>query len=127
MAGEQGRVGEALGSRADAELIDRAGWLAAAAERFGRFDAYTRDYAESVAALRDAWLAADAAVREAQRRRREGRGRRPSLAQIARLQRRAGLAWQSYDGALRRLEELASGNGRPPDDLAALLSQGAGP
>jgi len=91
-------------------------------------DAMTRQYGSAVAALWVDWQAAERTLAEAQRQRRVGRGRRPSAAGIARLQKRVGLAWGSYDAALRRLEELAQRNGAGRDlaaRLAALPDVGA--
>jgi hypothetical protein len=74
-------------------------------------DGLTRHHASAVAAWWVDWREAEEALGEAQRHRREGRGRRPSGAMIARLQKRVGLAWSSYDAALKRLEELAGQRG----------------
>ena len=90
-------------------------------ERLGPFDGLTRQFAASCSALYVEWRSDVRAEEEADRARREGKGRRPSAAVLARLKKRAGLSWQSYDGSLRRLEELA---GRKPAQtpLAALAA-----
>jgi hypothetical protein len=105
---------------------DAEGHYAALAGRFP-LDALGRDYAASVATLWALWRAAAEDLEDAQRRRREGRGRRPSRAMILRHQRQMGRAWLLYDPALRRLEELAAerkngqGAGSPAEDLMERL------
>ena len=91
--------------------------------RLGPFDRLARSYASATAALWCDFTDTEHILTDAQRQRREGKGRRPSVSQIARLQKRQGLAWQSYDGALKRLEELASHNGHGPRDLLADLDR----
>ena len=78
----------------------------ALAKRFGPFDEFTRHYASSVAALFIEFRSASEALQDAQRQRQVGKGRRPNQLAINRLQKRAGLCWQSYDAALQRLEDL---------------------
>jgi hypothetical protein len=54
---------------------------------------------------------------ELEGKRRVGRGRRPSVQAIERLRKRQGVAFQSYDAALTRLEALAdrrNGHGSGP-------------
>lgn len=90
--------------------------FAALLARFGPFDAMTAAYAASVSALFVTFKADSAALNLALEARRHGKGRRPNATAIARLEKRQGLAWQSYDSALRRLEELApnrNGHGGP--------------
>jgi hypothetical protein len=104
------------------------GHYAALVQRFGPFDPFAQDFAASVAALWSQWREAAEDLKDAQRRRREGRGRRPSRAVIARCQRQAWRAWPQYDGALRRLEELTAqrnghGTASPAEDLMARLRQ----
>lgn len=84
----------------------------ALAERFGPFDAFTRQYAGLVAAAWVGYRQATERLADATRTRQEGRGRRPNLATIRALEKRVGLAQSSYDAALRRLEELSAK--RPP-------------
>jgi hypothetical protein len=50
-------------------------------------------------------------LERAQRERETGKGRRPSAAAIRALEKRQGLSWQSYDSALKRLQELAPPKG----------------
>ena len=79
----------------------------ALAKRFGPFDQFSRQYASSVAGLFVEYRSASEVLAEAQRQRKEGKGRRPNQAAIARLQKRQGLAWESYDRSLQRLEALS--------------------
>lgn len=88
--------------------------------RLGPFDGVTRDYASATAAAFVAYLDAEVAVTRATRLRDGGRGRRPSVQALERLRRRQGLSWGTFDGALRRLEELAASRPRPT--LAHYLS-----
>lgn len=83
-------------------------------DRLGPFDGVSLAYAGSVAALWIAWRDAARDLDETMRKRQQGKGRRPSTSQVDRARRRAGLAWSDYDGALKRLEELAKGNGHGP-------------
>lgn len=96
------------------------------ARRYAPFDPMLRNYAGSLAALWVAWRESTEAVIAAQEVRQEGKGRRPSVAQIERLKRRQGLAWISYDGALKRFGELVSRNddGKGLDLAADLARQG---
>jgi len=86
--------------------------------RLGPFDAMTRDYAGAAAALWVQFREATAAVKAAQEARANGKGRRPSTAAVERLRRRQGLSWQSYDQAVKRLEELSARRAAPADALA---------
>jgi hypothetical protein len=79
--------------------------------KFGPFDPMLRSYAGSVSALYVGWRESTEAVARGQWLRQKGKGRRPSVAQIERLKRRQGLAWISYDAALRRFQEMISRNG----------------
>ena len=89
--------------------------------RFGLFDSVARHYAAGVAVLWCDFRQDTLALEEAENARRKGRGRRPSTQAVARLKRRQGLSWGSYDSALRRLEELMVTRGtRRPDPLAAV-------
>ena len=102
-----------------------AGHFQALSHRLGPFkESAVREYAGAVAVAWVGWREATEALTEAQRLRRDGKGRRPSTAQLARLQRRQGLQWQTYDQALRRLEELARGNGHPRDPVEEILGGG---
>ena len=47
-------------------------------------------------------------------KRNRGRGRRPSLDTLGRLDKRQGLDYSTYDQALRKLEELVGQNGSVP-------------
>ena len=104
----------------------------ALAKRFAPFDPVTeeyvfadpflRQYASSVAALFTEYRSASEALHEAQQQRERGKGRRPNQTMIARLQKRQGLAWESYDRALQRLQGLAA-NQRSHDPLAELLGR----
>ena|SRR5690349_6451164 len=63
-------------------------------------------------------------LRRAQEQRTQGKGRRPSPREIERLKRRMGLSWQTYDAALRRLEDLAAA--RKPRSFADAARRAAG-
>lgn len=101
-----------------------AAHYAALVERFGPFDELGRDYAGAVAALWVAFRLATEGVKAAEAQRAKGKGRRPSAAGVERLRRRQGLAWGSYDQAVRRLEQLA-GDRKAPSLGAYLASRGA--
>lgn len=89
--------------------------------KHGPFDPVTREYAGAVAAWWVEFRGDELALEEADHARREGKGRRPSTSAIARLKKRAGLSWGSYDAALKRLEELTKRNEhRGGDPLAAV-------
>lgn len=90
----------------------------------GPFDAVTRQYAAGVSALWVEWRSDKLAQEEAERARQAGRGRRPSVQEIARLKKRAALSWGSYDAALRRLEELAAK--RPAQSFAEAIANAGG-
>ena len=77
-------------------------------ERFGPFDAFLRTYASGVSALWVEFQTSTQLLEETERARAEGKGRRPSAARLSHLKKRQGLAWQTYDAAVRRLEELCS-------------------
>ena len=93
----------------------------ALAQRYGPFDAFSRQYASSVAALFVEYRSATEALHDAQRQRREGKGRRPNQQMIDRLQKRAGLCWDSYDRALTKLQELSRAHQAATDPLGVLL------
>ena len=79
-----------------------------------------RSYAAGAAVLWVEFQKATRALKTAEETRAKGKGRRPNAAALERLKRRQGLSWQSYDQAIRRLEELKSpGNGNG-DPLAAV-------
>jgi hypothetical protein len=87
--------------------------------RLGPFDPILRNYAGAIAALWVTFRQDATALQDAERARRQGRGRRPSTQAISRLKKRQGLSWGSYDAALRRLEELAAQR-RPQNPVAAV-------
>ena len=96
--------------------------------RLGPFDEVCRAYASGVAACWIEWQRSTRDLDRARHNRETGTGRRPNQGAIQRLQKRQGLAWQSYDSALHRLAELASTQRAPADDLARhLASQHARP
>jgi len=88
--------------------------------RYGPFDPLTRQYAAGAAVQWAEFQASSRDLQAAELARATGRGRRPSAALIARLKRRQGLAWGSYDQAVRRVEELAVRTKRPGDALRRL-------
>ena len=93
---------------------------AALLKQLGPFDGVTRAYAGAAAALWVTFKQDTQALIDAERARRQGRGRRPSTQAIARLKKRQGLSWGSYDAALRRLEVLAAQRKPQSDPLAAV-------
>jgi hypothetical protein len=95
---------------------------AALQARFGPFDGIGLQYASSAAALFVEWLNAQHDLDQARRQRERGLGRRPSVAAIRSLQKRAGLAWGNYDASLRRLEELTRATQHTSDPLETLLN-----
>jgi hypothetical protein len=96
------------------------------AQRFGPFtDGVSRSYAAGAAMQ---WVRFKQAARRAtldQKQRESGRGSRPSASAVERLKRREGLAWQSYDMAVRRLEEIVKARPRT-STLAQLLAGDTG-
>lgn len=95
-------------------------------QRLGPFDPVSRQYAGAAAALWVTFRQDTTALDEAERARRQGKGRRPSTSAIARLKKRQGLSWQSYDAALRRLEELAArrnGQRNPLEAVRAAVAE----
>lgn len=110
-----------FGSHAGARGRWYAGHYAALVAKFGPFDPMVRQFAGSVAALWSEWRSDTVAVEEAERARRNGKGRRPSVQAVARLKKRAGLSWGSYDAALRRLEGMAADR---PFDPATWFDRG---
>lgn len=88
--------------------------------QLGPFDDVTRTYAGAVAALFVTFRRDTEALTDAERARRDGKGRRPGVQTIARLKKRQGLSWASYDAALRRLEVLAGQSTAQSDPLAAV-------
>jgi hypothetical protein len=98
----------------------RAHWRSLKA-KYGPFDGPTRAYAEAVTAMWWSFTQATMDLAELEAKRRQGRGRRPSVQAIERLRKRQGVAFQSYDAALRRLEELAATRKTP--GLAEVIRQ----
>lgn len=96
----------------------------------GPFDAFAAAYARIVVRLGLDVERAQADLAATERRRAEGRGRRPHAREVERGRRRVGLAFTTWDAALRRLAELAGGNGHatPPsgDALLAELRRARG-
>lgn len=86
-------------------------------ETHGPFTALLRQYAGSAAAWWAQFVMDTRAVKQAEDARLHGKGRRPGAAAIARLKKRQGLSWQSYEQAARRLEEMASARRRPRGPL----------
>jgi hypothetical protein len=86
-------------------------------------DSVTLAYAQAVVAMWWSFAQSTMELAELEAKRRAGRGRRPSVQAIERLRKRQGVAFQSYDAALRRLEELAGrrGHGDPLDQVLAEL------
>ena len=74
--------------------------------KYGPFDRFTKQYAAGVAANFVEFRGASEALHKAQVQRKVGKGRRPNQLAISRLQKRAGMSWQSYDQSLQRLEAL---------------------
>ena len=93
-------------------------------------DGLLADYTHAVAALWVEWRAAKQTLNEARCKREKGRGRCPSEQTIIRLQKRHGLAWDTYNRALHSLKEMASnGHRRPPlspGDLLASIGEHGG-
>jgi len=87
-------------------------------QRFGPFDEITRQYVGGVAVLWVQFREVMVAVKVAQEARANGKERRPSASAVERLRRRQGLAWGSYDQAVRRLEELSAKSNGSGDPLA---------
>ena len=84
-----------------------------AVNRFGVLTGLTRDLAIAETELWWVFTEASQELAHVETKRRHGRGRRPNVAAIEKLRRRQGIAFQSWDAALKRLEELAeSGRGR---------------
>ena len=86
-----------------------------------------RQHAVGVADAYVRWCSVTELLDDAESARANGRGRRPSAQGVERLRRRQGLEWSKYEGALRRLEEIAGK--RKPLDLARALAaaQAGGP
>lgn len=82
------------------------------AEQFGPFNEVMRFHAGATAALGVTFQQGTEALNDARRARGEGKGRRPSASLIARLEKRQGLAWQSYSAALEKLQAMASNRPR---------------
>jgi hypothetical protein len=94
----------------------------ALAEAYPLSTALLRLEAGRVAALRVHLEIATRTLMDAQRQRRDGKGRRPSAREIERFNRRCGLADGSYQKALERLEEMVARTQQPPS-IAALVAQ----
>jgi hypothetical protein len=101
----------------------RAHWRSLKA-KYGPFDGPTRAYAEAVTAMWWSFAQATMELGELEGKRRNGRGRRPSVQAVERLRKRQGVAFQSYDAALRRLEELAGSRKAPT--IAEVIRQQQG-
>lgn len=86
--------------------------FAALAQRFGPFDQLTEAYAAGAAAFYTTFRQDTQTLHQAQEARQKGHGRRPSATAIARLEKRQGLSWQSYNNALTRLEAMVTKSGR---------------
>jgi hypothetical protein len=84
----------------------------ALSEEFGPFTGVMRFHAGGTAALFVTFQQATEALNDARRDRSEGKGRRPSASLITRLEKRQGLAWQSYSAALEKLQAMASSRPR---------------
>lgn len=98
----------------------RAHWRSLKA-KYGPFDGPTRAYAQAVTAMWWSFAQATMELAELEAKRRTGRGRRPSVQAIERLRKRQGVAFQSYDAALARLEAFAGRNGHAsPTPLEAM-------
>jgi hypothetical protein len=96
-------------------------------QRFGPFDAVALRQAVHTAIMAFRVEKTTAALRRHEEARQRGKGRRPSLAIIERLQRRQGLSQQTYEASLVRLEALAT-KARPVssrDALRAALQESA--
>jgi hypothetical protein len=81
--------------------------------KLGPFDAVTRAYAQAATAMWWSFAQATMELGDLEAKRRTGRGRRPSVQAVERLRKRQGVAFQSYDAALKRLEELAVSHRTP--------------
>ncbi len=91
---------------------------------YGPFSALARLEAGRVALLWVQLQAASHGLVEAQRRRRLGKGRRPSIQQVERFARRQGLADGSYAQGLTKLRELVARNSHhPPGSPEAVLQE----
>ena len=89
---------------------------------YGPFSALARLEAGRVALLWVQLQAASHALMQAQRARRTGKGRRPSVQQVERFARRQGLADGSYVQGLAKLRELVARNSHhPPGSPEAML------
>ena len=97
----------------------------ALAQQLGPFDDVTRAYAGSTAALFVTFKRDTEALVDAERARHAGKGRRPSNQAIARLKKRQGLSWGSYDAALRRLQEMAASRPRTTRFADAARAEGS--
>jgi len=106
----------------DGKIFRRA--YDALVERYGEFETkLLRLEASRVAAL---WLNLELATRdlsEARRRRAKERGRRPGSRDVERLSRRQGLADNSYQLGLTRLEEMVGTAKKPDLALRVLRAQ----
>jgi hypothetical protein len=89
---------------------------------YGPFSALGRLEAGRVAALHVQLQAATAALMQAQRARRLGKGRRPNAQAVEKLARRQGLADTSYAAALTALREMV-GTHRTPASIADLVTR----
>jgi hypothetical protein len=90
--------------------------------RFGPLDRVTHASAHAETLMWWAFIRASEAMAKSEKKRDEGRGRRPSLRAIERLMKRQGLAFGSYSQALDKLRELAAS--RRNGHKAALSPEG---
>lgn len=90
------------------------------AETFDLSGALARRLAGLVCVGSVALDASTQALVAAQRARTQGRGRRPSVTELARLQKRHGLDTDSYAAALGQLQAYTPAVARPPNPLAAV-------
>lgn len=91
--------------------------------KYGPFDSVTRSYAQAATAMWWSFAQATDELRQAEEKRRSGKGRRPSAQAVERLRKRQGVAFNTWDQALTRLEQLASRARRTPETPAELLAQ----
>jgi hypothetical protein len=118
------RIPRALGLHLGDEGNQFTFRFGALAEHYGPFSTrLERLEAARVASLGVQLDLATAALVNAQRKRREGRGRKPTVQQIERLARRQGLADTSYAASLARLEELVAAKPRPVPKITELVGR----
>ncbi|MGH7412534.1 MAG: hypothetical protein ACREJ6_15955 [Candidatus Methylomirabilis sp.] len=74
--------------------------------RCGPFDGLAKAQAAATARFWVDWQSLSEELTTAEAQRTNGAGRRPSARQVQALRKRLALGWKSYEGALKRLEEL---------------------